>query len=165
MQWLYVYLPLLPIRQIYNYLCWCLGGQWRSCLWDCTWEQRCFWKADNNYILSYDIFFQRVFGAAIFLTSTLNMFIPSAARVHYGCVMFVRILQGLVEVRAFTTSIWGNLVFKKSWKHFCQVFWSTYSSTCYSFFFSIGIFMVMIFCLCWLVFLNLSEKELKIIDQ
>ncbi len=40
----------------------------------------------------------RVFGAAIFLTSVLNMFIPSAARVHYGCVMFVRILQGLVEV-------------------------------------------------------------------
>lgn len=41
----------------------------------------------------------RVFGAAIVLTSTLNMFIPSAARVHYGCVIFVRILQGLVEVR------------------------------------------------------------------
>nr|XP_020010673.1 vesicular glutamate transporter 3 isoform X2 [Castor canadensis] len=39
----------------------------------------------------------RVFGAAIFLTSTLNMVIPSAARVHYGCVMCVRILQGLVE--------------------------------------------------------------------
>uniref|UniRef100_A0A673HRL5 Vesicular glutamate transporter 2.2-like n=1 Tax=Sinocyclocheilus rhinocerous TaxID=307959 RepID=A0A673HRL5_9TELE len=39
----------------------------------------------------------RVFGAAILLTSILNMFIPSAARVHYGCVMFVRILQGLVE--------------------------------------------------------------------
>uniref|UniRef100_A0A8C9WCZ1 Solute carrier family 17 member 8 n=1 Tax=Scleropages formosus TaxID=113540 RepID=A0A8C9WCZ1_SCLFO len=39
----------------------------------------------------------RVFGAAILLTSLLNMFIPSAARVHYGCVMFVRILQGLVE--------------------------------------------------------------------
>ncbi|XP_052388235.1 vesicular glutamate transporter 3-like [Carassius gibelio] len=39
----------------------------------------------------------RVFGAAIFLTSLLNMFIPSAARVHYGCVLFVRILQGLVE--------------------------------------------------------------------
>ncbi|XP_051857332.1 vesicular glutamate transporter 3 isoform X2 [Antechinus flavipes] len=39
----------------------------------------------------------RVFGAAVFLTSTLNMFIPSAARVHYGCVMLVRILQGLVE--------------------------------------------------------------------
>lgn len=44
-------------------------------------------------------YFYRVFGAAIFLTSLLNMFIPSAARVHYGCVMFVRILQGLVEVR------------------------------------------------------------------
>lgn len=41
----------------------------------------------------------RVFGAAIVLTSTLNMLIPSAARVHYGCVIFVRILQGLVEVR------------------------------------------------------------------
>ncbi|XP_035280716.1 vesicular glutamate transporter 3 [Anguilla anguilla] len=39
----------------------------------------------------------RVFGAAIFLTSMLNMFIPSAARVHYGCVLFVRVLQGLVE--------------------------------------------------------------------
>ncbi|CAF99693.1 unnamed protein product [Tetraodon nigroviridis] len=39
----------------------------------------------------------RVFGAAIVLTSTLNMLIPSAARVHYGFVIFVRILQGLVE--------------------------------------------------------------------
>uniref|UniRef100_A0A8C6S702 Solute carrier family 17 member 6b n=1 Tax=Neogobius melanostomus TaxID=47308 RepID=A0A8C6S702_9GOBI len=39
----------------------------------------------------------RVFGAAIILTSILNMFIPSAARVHYGCVICVRILQGLVE--------------------------------------------------------------------
>ncbi|CAL8325586.1 unnamed protein product [Gadus morhua 'NCC'] len=39
----------------------------------------------------------RVFGAAIFLTSTLNMFIPCAARNHYGTVIFVRILQGLVE--------------------------------------------------------------------
>lgn len=39
----------------------------------------------------------RVFGAAIVLTSSLNMLIPSAARVHYGCVMLVRILQGLVE--------------------------------------------------------------------
>lgn len=49
---------------------------------------------DNNTVL----WSPRVFGAAIFLTSTLNMFIPSAARVHYGCVMCVRILQGLVEV-------------------------------------------------------------------
>ena len=39
-------------------------------------------------------YFYRVFGAAIFLTALLNMFIPSAARVHYGCVLFVRILQG-----------------------------------------------------------------------
>ncbi|XP_075712818.1 vesicular glutamate transporter 3 [Rhinoderma darwinii] len=39
----------------------------------------------------------RVFGAAIFLTSVLNMLIPSAANVHYGCVISVRILQGLVE--------------------------------------------------------------------
>lgn len=42
----------------------------------------------------------RVFGLAIFLTSTLNMLIPSAARTHYGLVIFVRILQGLVEVRS-----------------------------------------------------------------
>ncbi|XP_066445942.1 vesicular glutamate transporter 3 isoform X2 [Eleutherodactylus coqui] len=39
----------------------------------------------------------RVFGAAIFLTSILNMLIPSAANVHYGCVISVRVLQGLVE--------------------------------------------------------------------
>ncbi|OCT88729.1 vesicular glutamate transporter 3 [Xenopus laevis] len=39
----------------------------------------------------------RVFGAAIFLTSVLNMLIPSAARAHFGCVISVRVLQGLVE--------------------------------------------------------------------
>ncbi|KPP62317.1 vesicular glutamate transporter 1-like [Scleropages formosus] len=39
----------------------------------------------------------RVFGFAIVATSTLNMLIPSAARVHYGCVILVRICQGLVE--------------------------------------------------------------------
>ncbi|KAM6960826.1 vesicular glutamate transporter 3 [Aplochiton taeniatus] len=39
----------------------------------------------------------RVFGAAIFLTSVLNMFIPSAARKNYRCVLLVRVLQGLVE--------------------------------------------------------------------
>ncbi|KAL7977407.1 hypothetical protein Chor_009356 [Crotalus horridus] len=42
-------------------------------------------------------FLELVFGFAIVATSTLNMLIPSAARVHFGCVMFVRILQGLVE--------------------------------------------------------------------
>lgn len=52
-------------------------------------------KTKNSPLLVH-----RVFGAAIFLTSVLNMFIPSAARVHYGCVLFVRILQGLVEVSA-----------------------------------------------------------------
>lgn len=45
----------------------------------------------------------RVFGFAIVATSTLNMLIPSAARVHYGCVIFVRILQGLVEVKPCST--------------------------------------------------------------
>ncbi|TRY59805.1 hypothetical protein DNTS_035234 [Danionella cerebrum] len=39
----------------------------------------------------------RVFGFAIVATSTLNMLIPSAARVHYGCVIMVRVCQGLVE--------------------------------------------------------------------
>lgn len=50
----------------------------------------------------------RVFGAAIFLTSTLNMFIPTAARAHYGCVIFVRILQGLVEVRKYDFLSFAN---------------------------------------------------------
>ncbi|KAK7118824.1 hypothetical protein R3I94_022356 [Phoxinus phoxinus] len=39
----------------------------------------------------------RVFGFAVVSTSILNMMIPSAARVHFGCVICVRILQGLVE--------------------------------------------------------------------
>ncbi|KAK2493265.1 hypothetical protein MC885_004092 [Smutsia gigantea] len=50
----------------------------------------------------------RVFGAAIFLTSALNMLIPSAARVHYGCVMVVRTLQGLVEEMAGDNSHPGS---------------------------------------------------------
>lgn len=69
-------------------------------------------------------FFCRVFGAAIFLTSLLNMFIPSAARTHYGCVMFVRILQGLVEVRRGGDQMWGktmsSLTFEKSEYLFCR---------------------------------------------
>ncbi|XP_012676970.1 solute carrier family 17 member 7a [Clupea harengus] len=39
----------------------------------------------------------RVFGFAIVATSILNMLIPHAARVSYGCVMLVRVCQGLVE--------------------------------------------------------------------
>ncbi|TNN23030.1 Vesicular glutamate transporter 1 [Liparis tanakae] len=40
----------------------------------------------------------RVFGFAIVATSFLNMLIPAAARMHFGCVILVRICQGLVEV-------------------------------------------------------------------
>lgn len=40
----------------------------------------------------------RVFGFAVVSTSILNMLIPSAAKVHFGCVIIVRIFQGLVEV-------------------------------------------------------------------
>ncbi|KAG7226355.1 hypothetical protein INR49_013766, partial [Caranx melampygus] len=39
----------------------------------------------------------RVFGFAIVATSCLNMLIPSAARMHFGCVIIVRVFQGLVE--------------------------------------------------------------------
>ncbi|KAM6188298.1 vesicular glutamate transporter 1 isoform 2-T2 [Sarcoramphus papa] len=39
----------------------------------------------------------RVFGLAIVSTSLLNMLIPAAARTHVGCVIAVRVLQGLVE--------------------------------------------------------------------
>ncbi|XP_053908374.1 vesicular glutamate transporter 1 isoform X1 [Cuculus canorus] len=39
----------------------------------------------------------RVFGLAIVSTSVLNMLIPAAARTHVGCVITVRVLQGLVE--------------------------------------------------------------------
>ncbi|XP_064593846.1 vesicular glutamate transporter 1-like isoform X2 [Zonotrichia leucophrys gambelii] len=39
----------------------------------------------------------RVFGLAIVSTSVLNMLIPSAARAHVGCVIAVRVMQGLVE--------------------------------------------------------------------
>ncbi|XP_052802907.1 vesicular glutamate transporter 1-like isoform X2 [Mya arenaria] len=39
----------------------------------------------------------RIFGLAIGTSAFLNMFIPSAARIHFGVVMAVRILQGFVE--------------------------------------------------------------------
>ncbi|KAK2510557.1 hypothetical protein Q9233_017622, partial [Columba guinea] len=39
----------------------------------------------------------RVFGVAIVSTSVLNMLLPTAARTHVGCVIGVRVLQGLVE--------------------------------------------------------------------
>ncbi|XP_071954981.1 vesicular glutamate transporter 1-like [Antedon mediterranea] len=39
----------------------------------------------------------RVFCIAIFSTSILNMCIPFACNVHYSLVIFIRILQGLVE--------------------------------------------------------------------
>lgn len=43
--------------------------------------------------------FGRVFGTAIAVSAFLNMLLPGAAKMHPGYVMFVRILQGLVEVR------------------------------------------------------------------
>lgn len=39
----------------------------------------------------------RVFGIAIGASAFLNLLIPGACKVHYGLVMAVRILQGLVE--------------------------------------------------------------------
>ncbi|KPM07782.1 vesicular glutamate transporter 3-like protein [Sarcoptes scabiei] len=39
----------------------------------------------------------RVFGTAIAASAFLNMLLPGAAKMHPGYVMFVRILQGLVE--------------------------------------------------------------------
>ena len=42
--------------------------------------------------------YSRVFGFAIVATSCLNMLIPTAARMHFGCVIIVRVFQGLVEV-------------------------------------------------------------------
>lgn len=46
-----------------------------------------------------------MFGFAVVATSCLNMLIPTAARVHFGCVIIVRVFQGLVEV--FNTEIQG----------------------------------------------------------
>ncbi|XP_064122323.1 vesicular glutamate transporter 1-like [Macrobrachium nipponense] len=39
----------------------------------------------------------KVFGTAITTSAVLNMFIPAASRLHPAAVIFVRILQGLVE--------------------------------------------------------------------
>lgn len=41
-----------------------------------------------------------VFGLALGISSFLNLFIPFAAKIHYGFVMVLRILQGLVEVKS-----------------------------------------------------------------
>jgi len=40
----------------------------------------------------------RVFGLAIATSAFLNLFIPMASRLNPAAVIFVRILQGLVEV-------------------------------------------------------------------
>ncbi len=73
---------------------------WLNCDWihDTKVSFYSFWWYLHLLTLQCLWIILRVFGAAIFLTSVLNMFIPSAARAHYGCVLFVRILQGLVEV-------------------------------------------------------------------
>ncbi|KAH3890380.1 hypothetical protein DPMN_014460 [Dreissena polymorpha] len=39
----------------------------------------------------------KIFGLAIGISAFLNMFIPGAAQIHFGVVMAVRILQGIVE--------------------------------------------------------------------
>ncbi|XP_070568588.1 vesicular glutamate transporter 2.1-like isoform X2 [Ptychodera flava] len=39
----------------------------------------------------------RIFGSAIFITSFLNLLIPASCKVHYGMVIAVRVIQGLVE--------------------------------------------------------------------
>ncbi|GFQ64067.1 vesicular glutamate transporter 3 [Trichonephila clavata] len=41
----------------------------------------------------------RIFGSAIAISASLNLLIPKSAEIHPSAVMFVRILQGLAEVR------------------------------------------------------------------
>ncbi|ESO86939.1 hypothetical protein LOTGIDRAFT_128007 [Lottia gigantea] len=52
----------------------------------------------------------RLFGLAIGISSFLNLFLPAAAKVHYGMVITVRILQGLVEGVTYpaTHGIWRH---------------------------------------------------------
>jgi hypothetical protein len=47
------------------------------------------------------LFLCRIFGGAIAASAFLNLLLPGACKVHYALAMFVRILQGLVEVRSF----------------------------------------------------------------
>ena len=54
------------------------------------------WKTPISNRVFY--FLKRIFGLAIGISSFLNILLPGAAQVHYGLVMAVRILQGLVEV-------------------------------------------------------------------
>jgi len=42
--------------------------------------------------------FRRIFGGAIASSAFLNLLLPSACKIHYAMAMFVRILQGLIEV-------------------------------------------------------------------
>ena len=48
--------------------------------------------------LCFCLCFSRIFGTAICISACMNFLIPGACKVHYGMVIFVRILQGLVEV-------------------------------------------------------------------
>lgn len=42
----------------------------------------------------------RVFGTAIACSAALNILIPAATGVGVGAIIFVRVMQGLIEVRA-----------------------------------------------------------------
>jgi len=50
------------------------------------------------YVICIVFCLDRIFGAAIAVSAFLNLLIPGACKVHFALVMFVRILQGLVEV-------------------------------------------------------------------
>lgn len=62
----------------------------------------------NNECITLEI--HRIFGTAIFGSAILNMAVPAAARSGTVVLIFVRILQGLFEVRALIPSHPGSLM-------------------------------------------------------
>ena len=71
----------------------------------------------------------RIFGGAIGVSSFLNLFIPGACQVSPGFVVFVRVLQGLVEVSVINT-LYGrvneNQTFGRTTE---QLVWNTVNAT------------------------------------
>jgi len=67
-----------------------------------------------------DIYSFRVFGIALAISACLNCLLPTAAKISFVVAMFVRILQGLVEVMIFfllkilffIKHIWNRVFFK-----------------------------------------------------
>ncbi|XP_013419304.1 vesicular glutamate transporter 2 isoform X2 [Lingula anatina] len=99
----------VAIIQMTNNATWHLGGVEQFRPPEFEWSNTVIGLIDSSFFWGYIVTqipggylasrlpANRVFGFAIGISSFLNLLLPGACKVHYGLVIAVRILQGLVE--------------------------------------------------------------------